>query len=209
VADRPSDAAPDDPGTAAARARVDALLDRLARVDLQIAVVAPPDATRLEARDHAKAAAIAHGRLTLFDEASAAARETVMRGFARSGFSGTWAFTEMAMSTATSRDRVSAVAAFEEAAMAAVVEDVVDEETVDVLRSTSNELGLLTGIVPAGSIDAVASPGRSVGGPIVVALLGVLAVSMFALGLGTASLVTMTFAIAFLVGLIRRRRHDP
>jgi hypothetical protein len=209
VSDRPSDAAPDDPGTAAARARVDALLDRLARVDLQVAVVAPPDGTRLEARDHAKAAAIAHGRLKLFDEASAAARDAVLRGFARSGFSGTWAFTEMGMSVANSRDRVSAAAAFEEAAMAAVVEDVVGEETVDVLRSTSNELGLLTGIVPPGSIAAVGSPGGSVGGPVVVAVLGALAVCMFALGLGTASLVTMSFAIAFLVGLIRWRRHDP
>ena len=183
--------------------------DRPADADLQVAVVAPPDATRLDARDRAKTAAIAHGRLTLFDEASAAARETAMRGFARSGFSGTWAFTEMAMSTATSRDRVAAAAAFEEAAMAAVVEDVVDEGAVDVLRSTSNELGLLTGIVPAGSIAAVGSPGRSVGGPIVLALLGTLAVSMFALGLGTASVVTMAFAVAFLVGLIRRRRQDP
>jgi hypothetical protein len=209
AADSPAVGDLDDPGGGAARARVDVLLDRLARIDLQVAVVAPPDSTRLAARERAQDAAIAHGRKTLLDEAAAAAREMALRAFARSGFTGTWAFTEMAVSVATARDRVSTAATFEEAAMAAVVEDIVGDETVDVLRSTSNELANLTGVVPAGSIAAVGSPGRAIGGPLMLVLLGALAVAMFALGLGTASLVTMAFAIAFLVGLLRRRQIHP
>lgn len=67
-------AAMTDPGAAAARARVAILLERLMRVDLQVIVVAPPDATRLAARERARAAAVAGGRTELFDEATAAAR---------------------------------------------------------------------------------------------------------------------------------------
>ena len=60
------------------------------------------------------------------------------QGFARAGFSGTWAATEMAVSVASAGDRIAAAAAFEEAAMAAVVEDLVDEETLEILRATTD-----------------------------------------------------------------------
>ncbi len=107
----------------AARARVDDLLERMSRVDLQVVVVAPPDAQRVAARDRARAAAKVAGRTILFDEAVTAARETTLRAFARGGFSGTWAANDWSISIATASDRVAAAAAFEEAAMAAVVED--------------------------------------------------------------------------------------
>lgn len=191
----------------AAQGRVQALLDRLARVDLQVAVVTPPDATRIAARDRAKTAAIAHGRLTLFDHASAAAREMAIRGFGRSGYSGTWALTEMSMSVATPRDRLSAAAAFEEAAMAAVVEDIAGEETVGVLRSTSNGLGNLTGLTAPGSIAAIASP-THVRGPLALGLLGILVVVLFASGLGAVSVLALALAIALLAALMRRRQPE-
>jgi hypothetical protein len=189
---------------------VDALLERLARVDLQVAVVTPPDSTRLAARQRAEDAAITHGRKLVFDEATAAAREMTLRAFARYGFHGTWALTDMGVSVANARDRVSAAAAFEEAAMAAVVEDIVDDETVDVLRATTERLGEFTGLLPSGSIAAIGRPGNTVGGPLAVALLGVSVVVLFLLGLGTASLVTLALAIALLAALVRRRRpSDP
>ena len=131
----------DDAGTAAARERVRAVLDGVTRINLGVVVVAPPDATRMAARDVARAAASVAGRGPLLGEALAATREVVLDSFARSGFSGTWAATEMSMSVAGPADRMAAAAAFEEATMAAVVEDLdVDEETLDVLRSTSLEL---------------------------------------------------------------------
>ena len=80
-----------DPGADAARARVAALFEHAARVNLSVVVVAPPDETRESARDAATSAATAAGRAALLDEATAAAREMVLKGFASAGFSGTWA----------------------------------------------------------------------------------------------------------------------
>ena len=153
-------AAMTDPGAAAARARVATLLERLTRVDLQVIVVAPPDATRLAARDRARAAAIAAGRTVLLDEATAGARETTLRAFARAGFSGTWAATDRSASVATASDRVAAAAAFEEAAMAAVVEDLVDDDTLEVLRGSSDELDSIERGAVAGLAVVVRAVGR-------------------------------------------------
>jgi hypothetical protein len=185
---------------------VDALLEHLARLDLQVAVVAPPDPTRRAARDRAQDAAITHGRKAVLDEAAAAARDLAMRAFARYGFHGTWAFTEMGVSVVNAQDRVSAAAAFEEAAMAAVVEDLVDDETVDALRATTERLREFSGLLPPGSIAAVGRPGLTIGGPLALALLCALIVLLFLLGLGTLSFVTLALAIALLAALVRRRR---
>ena len=203
---------PRDQGAAAARARVEALLERLARVDLRVVVVAPPDAIRLAAEDRARDAAIAAGRGALLDEAVAAAREETLRSFARAGFSGTWAVTDMSVSIARASDRVAAAAAFAEAAMAAVVEDVADPETLDVLRSTAYELGGLTGLPSPGSLEAVASPAAlAVRGPLQVGLV-VLFVTVAAVGLaagGTGGLLFLALAIAGVAGLAKRRRPAP
>lgn len=158
---------------AATRARVEAVLERLQRVDLQVMVVARPDATRLAARDRARTMAIAAGRGIVFDEAAAAAREATLRTFAHAGFSGTWAATEMSASVANADDRIAAAAAFEEAAMAAVVEDLADDETLEVLRATSNELDLSTGIPAPGSLATfTARSGLATKGPLQVASMG-------------------------------------
>ena len=148
----------DDAATAAARERVRAVLEGVTRINLGVVVVAPPDATRMAARDVARAAASVAGRGPLLGEALAATREVVLELFARSSFSGTWAATEMSMSVAGPNDRMAAAAAFEEATMAAVVEDLdVEEETLDVLRSTSRELTGLGGLPIPGSLSSIAS----------------------------------------------------
>lgn len=200
-----------DPAIAAARARVEALLERLARVELQVVVVAPPDATRLAARDRARDAAIVAGRGALLGEATWAAREVALRAFSRAGFSGTWAATDMAVSVATAGDRVAAAAAFEEAALAAVVEDLVDDETLVVLRSTSNELAEMTGMPSPGSLSALAAPaGIALRGPLQVGLVVVFATFVVLLGFGAASIVVIALGVAILAGLARRRnRSDP
>jgi len=196
----------DDHGADAARARVAALLDTLSRIDLQVVVVGRPDQTRLEARDKATEAAILAGRSALLYETTAAVREAVLRMFARAGFSGTWAVTDMAVSVTRADDRVAAAAAFEEAAMAAVVDDLVDEKTLAILRSSAGELTSLTGIPAPGSLSAFATPVTgSVRGPVEVAVMAayttlcvVLAVVVgvgfgllaLAVGLGTAAALT-------------------
>lgn len=190
-----------DTDPAAIRARVEAVLEGLRRVNLQVMVVARPDATRLAARDRARAMAIDAGRLDVFDEAAAAAREATLRSFANAGFSGTWAATEMSASVASADDGIAAAAAFEEAAMAAVVEDVADDETLEVLRATSDELGRSAGIAAPGSLATfTARSGLTTKGPLQVAglitLLVLCAVAWVTVGTPFALVV---FALGVLV----------
>jgi hypothetical protein len=194
---------------AAARARVEDLLERLARVDLQVVVVAPPDGTRVAARSRARTAADAAGRTALFDEAAAAARDATLRAFARAGFSGTWAATEMAASITRASDRVAAAAAFEEAAMAAVVEDLVDDDTLEVLRATSNELDRSTGMPSPGALSAfTARAGIATEGPVqvatLVAFISSCAVIWVVLG-SAVGLVAIALGLAVLAWLAKQR----
>jgi len=142
----------------AARDRVAAIFDQLSRVELQVVVVTPPDDERRAARERARDAAIVAGRGPLLDEAVRAARDATIRVFALGGFSGTWAATDMAVSVVRASDRVAAEAALEEAVIAAVVQDLVDEDTLDVLRSTWDELARLRGIPSPGSLAAFTAP---------------------------------------------------
>jgi hypothetical protein len=167
-------------------------------------VVAPPDATRRAAREAARHAAVAAGRASLLDQSTAAARDVAVRSFARSGFSGTWAVTDMAVSVTRAEDRVAAAAAFEEAAMAAVVDDLVDEETADILRSTTEGLVDMTGTPTPGSLASFASPPPgAVRGPIEIAVLVafgivcVLIASIVDLGIGLLVLAAGLALIAF------------
>ncbi len=95
---------------------------------------------------------------------------------------------------------MAAAIAFEEAAMAAVVEDLVDEETLDTLRSTSDDLVSLTGLPSPGSLTAIGAPteleGRGLLVVTVVAIIVIaLAVIAFVAG-GRSALVALAFAIA-------------
>jgi hypothetical protein len=187
---------------------VAALLRNAARVNLGVVVVAPPDETRARARDLATSAAIEAGRSSLLREATAAARDTIIQAFAGAGFSGTWAATEMSASVANARDRVAAVAAFEEAAVAAVAEDVVDEETIEILRATWEELASSSAIPSPGSLSSVASPGLGmIRGPIQLTVLVavVLICAIAALVVGSISgLIIVFFAIGLVAALARR-----
>jgi hypothetical protein len=137
----------------AAVARTEAALEGLTRVDLQLVVVSPPDATRQAARERAREAANQASRTGLFDDATSAARELALRAFSSGGFSGTWAATERSVSVASAQDRVAAAAAFEEAIMAAVVEDLVDDETLEVLGATTGGLQRFRGMPAPGSLS--------------------------------------------------------
>lgn len=207
TADRSPVGGPSDSGAAAARARLEVLLERLTRVELQVVVVAPPDATRLAARDRARAAAIGAGRGALLEAAMAAAREVAFRAFARAGFSGTWAATDMAVSVATAGDRVAAAAALEEAALAAVVEDLVDQDTLEVLRSTSNELAGLSGVPSPGSLSALGSAAITTRNPLQVTIVAAFVILLAVVGLAvgsTTGLAALALAVAIVAGAARR-----
>jgi hypothetical protein len=150
----------------------------------------------------------------LFEEAVRAGREVTMRSFARAGFSGTWAATEMAASVARSGDRVAAAAAFEEAAAAAVVEDLVDPDTLETLRATSDQLGRATGMATPGSLAGFAVPVASAAqGPFQV----LLAVTFVAVCVAVAAVVDLGLGLlvlavggAIIAGVTRARpRPEP
>ncbi|MEO8437130.1 MAG: hypothetical protein ABI562_01635 [Chloroflexota bacterium] len=201
--------AADDPAVKAARARVETVLDDFSRIELQVVVVAPPDAIRLAARDRARSAAIVAGRGPLLDDAIEAAREITMRAFARGGFSGTWAATDMAVSVVRASDRVAAAAAVEEAVMAAVVEDLADAETLEELHATWDELASLRGIPSPGSLAGFASPAAgAMRGPIQIAVVIAFIVACAAVGFGLGSgagLIPLAIGIAVVAALLRRR----
>jgi hypothetical protein len=198
-----------DAGEIAARERVGAVLDRLERVQLGVIVVAPPDRTTLDARHRARDAAFAAGRSGLLDEATEAARALALRSFARSGFSGTWAATEMSASVASAKDRLAAAAAFEGTVTAAVVEDLVDAETLEVLNATSDELASLSAVPSPGSLSSLtAMTAASTGGSSRLLLSGGMVVALVVGYLVTGSLagaVAGGFVVAGVAWLSGRR----
>jgi len=202
---------PDRDAFDAASLRAEALLERLTRVDLGLVVVAQPDETRLEALDRARIAASDAGRSGLLDDAVTTARDATLRIFSRAAFSGTWAATEMSASVARADDRVAAAAAFEEAVTAAVVEDLVDPDTLDTLRATWDELTRSTGMPTPGSLAALASAPMSTDrGPIeavlIVLVVAVALVVAFAVGVVFAAVV-LALGMGGTTTLARRRRR--
>lgn len=195
----------DDNGAAGASARVEVLRDRLDRIDLQVIVVAPPDAVRRAARERASEVARAAGRGALLDDTLDEVRDRTLRAFSRAAFSGTWAASEMAASVASARDRVAAVAALEEAAIAAVAEDLVDEDTLDTLRATADHLLSLTGIPTPMALSALGSPRAGASRnplPSAIIIVGALALGAY-IGSLPGLIVGMALGIALVAALAR------
>ena len=117
----------------------------------------------------------------------------------------------MSVSVARASDRVAAVAALEEATIAAVAEDLVDEDTIEVLRSTWAGL-VHSGAIPIpGSLASVAAPAAAaIRGPIQIALLVAVILFCAAVGFATASVsgLIIVFAGVGLVGALARRRSQ-
>ena len=174
--------------------------------------MAPPDETRELARDAATSAAIVAGRGALLREATAAAREIVLKGFANAGFSGTWAVTEMSMSVATAADRVAAVAAFEEATVAAVAEDLIDADTLDVLGATWDQIASSSAIPSPGALSSIAATAAGADrSPIQVAILaGVVLVCAFVgFAYGSYAGLIAVFLGVGVVGALMRGSSRP
>jgi hypothetical protein len=192
----------DDPSLVAARERVAVVLERLTHVELGTLVVGPPDDTRRAARDRARDAAIVAGRAALLAEASEAARTSAMRTFARAGFTGTWAATEMAASVARPEDRLAAAAAFEEAATAAVAEDLVDNDTTAILRAATVELVAAGSMPQPGSLSALTASAGGAGSGAAGAVLVAAVVVACVLGAIVTGSVVGAIAGAFVVAAV-------
>jgi len=212
VADGATGPDPADADGEAAR-RVAIVLEGLERLDLNVVVLPHTDDELVDAAERVRAAAVAAGRRELLESATRAARDIAMRAFSRSGFSGTWAATDMGVSVVRADERVAVASAFEAAATAAVAEDLVDAESLAVLREPTDALRRTTGMPAPGALSNFASTGSESGGiatdavqvglGIVVVIAGI--VVAFAAGALPIGLIVIGSGIA-LLGSIGRRR---
>jgi hypothetical protein len=188
------------------------ILVELPHIDLNVLVLPKPDALLVDAMDRARRAAIGAGRGTMLESATRAARGVAMRAFSRSGFSGTWAVTDWAVSVVRPGDRVAAVNAFEAAVIAAVAEDLVDDDTVALLREPTDLLRRATGLSQPGELSNFSTPRAAptgavqVGLSVAVVIAGI--VATFASGGIAAGLVVIAIGFAA-VGAVGRRRSAP
>jgi hypothetical protein len=141
----------------AARERVGAILDGARYVDLSRLIVGRADPEIDEARRAATVAGDAAGRTALVREARQAATSWVLQAFSQRGYSGTWAATEVAVSVARPADRTAVAEALADAVTAAAVEDLVDAETVDALRSRWDVLDASSAIPEPGALNDLTS----------------------------------------------------
>jgi hypothetical protein len=146
-----------------ARARLEALFagfdrltpDELARIGLE----RRDDEHRQEMLRVVAAAAKAADRTALVGEARSRARETVLRRYRDGALHPTWVGLNWGISQGTISDRVAIIEALEDAAEAAVVEDLVDREVVASLSLDATQiLGMAAGEVSEGSLARVLSP---------------------------------------------------
>jgi hypothetical protein len=209
VADAQAPAARSVGADAEAERRVAAVLGGLEHLDLNVVVLPYPDEEVVSAVERARDAAFVAGRRHLLASATESAREIAIRGFARSAFSGTWAASEMAASVARPEDRVAAAAAFEAAATAAVAADLVDDDTIELLRGPTESLRSTTGLSQPGALSNFASPGVRgatdavpVGLGIAVVIAGILVIFVF----GTLASGLIVIALGLLaLGAIGKR----
>ena len=92
--------------------------------------------------------------------------------------------------------------------MAAVVEDLVDDDTLEVLRSTADDLVSLRGVPAPGSLATLGSSVMPNVGPLQTALGGAIAISLAVVGFvvaGVPGAVGLVIAFVVVAGSIQRR----
>lgn len=148
---------------AEAHARLEALFagfDRLTPDELaHIGLVRRDDGHRRVLEQHVEGAARSADRAQLVGEARDRARETVVRRYSEGGLHPTWIGLNWGLSQGTVADRVAIVEALEDAAAAAVLEDVLDPAVATELALDADHvLGLASGEVSEGSLARVLTP---------------------------------------------------
>jgi hypothetical protein len=197
----------------ATRARVAAFardLERLSLADLVQTVVSPtPSAAREAARLEAERIAREHGLDAILADARSAVREYVLRVYDEGLYRPTMVGLNWGLSAGTSRDRVAAVRATEDAMTAAVIEPFAPDELVAELAGPFEVISrghpvddVLT--LPAGAASALGSIDR--GGLVVAATVLALAAAGIAFVTGLWPLIVVALMAAL---LLSRRRARP
>jgi hypothetical protein len=201
----PGTAAADRTADRAAAERLGAFLDQLDHVgleDLRLLALPLPDPDEHAAllADVTRVADAA-GRRELLDDARTRTREAIARAYARHQYEPTWAGLNWGRSLGTTRDRLGLSIAAEDAAVAAVMSDLLDAHTAAALAEGFERAAGMAGSTSTPSLP-LGRPNRI--GWLVWFLMAAAAVGVFlnyALGFGMAVLI---IAVA-LIATLRRR----
>jgi len=132
--------------------RIDAFLARLDRLsidDLQVLALPPAHPDERDALlDRADAAARAAGRLAELEDAADRANEAIVTALSARGYEPTWFGLNWGRALARSEDRAALVQAVEDAAIAAVVADLVPEDAA-ALAEPFELVASMAGTAPA------------------------------------------------------------
>jgi hypothetical protein len=185
-----------------AAGRLDAFLERLDRVGLEdlrlLSLPLPDREERTALLADVDRLADEAGRKSLVDVARRRTREAIERAYARHQYEPTWAGLNWGRSLGTTNDRIGLTVAAEDAAVAAVLGDVLDEDTAAALTEPFE--------LAAGMAGSTATPSLSLTTPdrlgwVVWFLLAAAAVGVilsYALGFGIAILVLGFVAVVTL-----------
>ena len=194
--------------SAAAAGRVDAFLarlDRLALEDLRLLSLPLPDPdARAALLARVDVAAATARRRELVTEARERARDAIVRAYASHQYEPTWAGLNWGRSLGTARDRLGLALAAEDAATAAALSDVLEEDALDDLREPFERAAGMAGSTPPQAL----LPGRpgSTGWLAWVALAALLATLAAAAATGAAVAIGGVGAGLVLVALAVWRR---
>jgi hypothetical protein len=192
----PDDAAADRLETFLAR------LDRLGLEDLRLLALPLPDPTeRAALLSEVDRVAAEVNRSKLVEEGRLRSRETMFRAYNRHQYDPTWAGLNWGRSLGTARDRLGLVLAAEDAAVATVLRDLLDEDTVITLTEPFERAAGMAGstTTPSLSLDR---PGPI--GWLARVVYGLMLVVM-AVTIGVVA-AALTFIGSILLG---RRRSEP
>ena len=178
---------PDD----AAADRLDAFLARLDRLSLEdlrlIALPLPDPGERAALLGHVSRAAADAGRTGLVDTARERARSAITIAYDRHLYDPTWIGLNWGRSMGTTKDRLGLVIATEDAAVAAVMADLLDEDTVTTLSEPFEHA--------AGMVGSTTTPSQSLDRPGAIGTIGRILFAALAIGaafaIGQAALVML------------------
>jgi hypothetical protein len=179
-----------------------ARLDRLGLEDLRLLALPLPDPTERGALlTEVDRVATEAQRGNLVEEGRRRSREAIFRAYDRHQYDPTWAGLNWGRSLGTSRDRLGLVLAAEDAAVAAVLSDLLDEDTVITLTEPFERAAGMAGSTTTPSLSLDRSGPVGLLARIVYALM--LVVVAATIGVVAAAL---TFITSVLLG---RRRDEP
>ena len=147
----------------AAADRLDVFLERLDRVGLEdlrlISLPLPDPDERAAALAKVDAAAQAAGLGPLVAEARRRTQDAIVRAYARHQYEPTWAGLNWGRSLGTTRDRLGLALAAEDAAVAAVVGDLLDDDTAAALSERFDHAAGMAGSTGTSSLSVTKPDG--------------------------------------------------